>query len=179
MTLANTAKAKLVAKDSVWSNQDLVQNQGLAFFSFPRFGVLPFPLWATVQPQRIYTHLGVSPSWNIYLLSLRVKMKRSNIDLFIPSYKYDAAFDLLYACVRCKMQQRPDWNIIFIKWMAPPQTIAVVKRKWNKPSRKKMKSCMNRWLLPDSKPDAVCYRSSPPREDKTETWCLLLLPLHV
>ena len=34
MTLANAAKAKLVAKDPVWSNQHLVQNQGVVFLSF-------------------------------------------------------------------------------------------------------------------------------------------------
>lgn len=49
-------------------------------------------------------------------------MKRFNIDLFIPSHKYNSAFDLPYAHIHrqhCEIQQKPDWTIIFMKWMAP------------------------------------------------------------
>lgn len=54
-------------------------------------------------------------------VSLRVKMKRFNIDLIISSHKYSSVFDLPHAHIRsqhCEIEQKPDWTVIFLKWMA-------------------------------------------------------------
>lgn len=61
-TLANTAKAKLVAKDSVGSNQHLVQNQGLGVFQLLLVQGIAIPLRELQCSLREYeTHLPQIP----------------------------------------------------------------------------------------------------------------------
>ena len=53
---------------------------------------------------------------NPAFVSLRVKMKRLNIDVCIPCYKHSIVFDLPHAHIfrqHCEIQQKPDWTIIF------------------------------------------------------------------
>lgn len=57
MTLANATQAKLVARDSVSTNQCLIQNQGLAFRIPPVQGYSRFLCGELVQAQTILIHL--------------------------------------------------------------------------------------------------------------------------
>lgn len=91
------------------------------FFTFSWFRVLPSPLWATVQRKGVHTHLNESLQKAIFV-SLGEKMKRFNINLFIPSHKHSSIFDLPHAHIcgqHCETKQKADWSIIFIEWMAP------------------------------------------------------------
>lgn len=89
VTLANTAKAKLVAKDSVGSNELLGRNPKLAF-------PLPYPCHSLRQNEESLSRWEESHVKAIFVSS-RVEMKRVNINLFTPSHKNSGIFDLHYA----------------------------------------------------------------------------------
>lgn len=97
----------------------------------------------TLRKFRLIYHESLMKAISV---SLREKMKRFNIVLFIPSYKCSSVFDLPHAHIcrnHCEIQQKPDWIIIFIKCM-PPRRIL----QWSKNEIRllgKMKSYI--WLM--------------------------------
>lgn len=124
-------------------------------------------LWELQYSLRVFRLVQGESITKAIFVSLRVKMKRFNIDLFIPSNTHSSVFDLpcTHICRHhFEIQQKQDWSII-LKWMAP-QNIAVVK--WNEIKLLGRDEILEMITDSGSKPDAAWYGSN-----KNKKWCYL------